>query len=79
MFAVIYTAPQSSVVVSDLIAMLSVPVLGELPQLVRGLRLLHQADPCVQVLVQESGEHVLVTAGEIHLQKCLEDLRDRSG
>ncbi len=43
-----------------------------------GLRLLNQADPCVEVYVQEKGEHVLVTAGEIHLQKCLDDLRSRS-
>lgn len=27
--------------------------------------------------MQETGEHVIVTAGEVHLQKCLEDLRER--
>ncbi|KPJ09901.1 Elongation factor Tu GTP-binding domain-containing protein 1 [Papilio machaon] len=47
---------------------------SQLPQLVKGLKLLNQSDPCVQVLLQESGEHVLVTAGEVHLQRCLEDL-----
>ncbi|XP_078386576.1 elongation factor-like GTPase 1 isoform X2 [Cetorhinus maximus] len=52
-------------------------VLGEMPQLVRGMKLLNQADPCVEVLVQETGEHVLVTAGEVHLQRCLDDLRER--
>ena len=34
----------------------------------RGLRLLNQADACVEVLLQESGEHVIVTAGQVHLQ-----------
>lgn len=27
--------------------------------------------------MQETGEHVIVTAGEVHLQKCLDDLRER--
>lgn len=47
---------------------------GDMPQLVRGLKLLYQADPCVEVYVQETGEHVLVAAGEVHLQRCLLDL-----
>lgn len=50
---------------------------SEMPQLVKGMRLLNQADPCVEVLIQETGEHVLVTAGEVHLQRCLDDLRER--
>ncbi|XP_047702661.1 elongation factor-like GTPase 1 [Prionailurus viverrinus] len=50
---------------------------SEMPQLVRGMKLLNQADPCVQILIQETGEHVLVTAGEVHLQRCLDDLRER--
>ncbi|CAG4943869.1 unnamed protein product [Parnassius apollo] len=49
---------------------------SQLPQLVKGLKLLNQSDPCVQVLLQETGEHVLVTAGEVHLQRCLEDLKN---
>lgn len=53
-------------------------VAGEMPKLVRGMRLLNQADPCAQILIQETGEHVLVTAGEVHLQRCLDDLRERS-
>jgi ribosome assembly protein 1 len=40
----------------------------DLPKLVEGLRLLNQADSCVQVLVQDSGEHVILTAGELHLE-----------
>ncbi|KAJ0056722.1 hypothetical protein NL108_012665 [Boleophthalmus pectinirostris] len=50
---------------------------SEMPKLVQGMRLLNQADPCAEVLIQETGEHVLVTAGEVHLQRCLDDLRDR--
>lgn len=49
----------------------------DMPALVRGLRLLNQADYCVQVIVQETGEHVLITAGEVHLQRCLDDLKER--
>lgn len=45
--------------------------------LARGLKLLNQSDPCVQVLLQETGEHVIVTAGELHLERCLKDLRER--
>ncbi|XP_008842672.1 elongation factor-like GTPase 1 [Nannospalax galili] len=50
---------------------------SEMPQLMKGMKLLNQADPCVQILIQETGEHVLVTAGEVHLQRCLDDLRER--
>lgn len=37
-------------------------------KLVEGLRMLNQADPCVETLVQETGEHVILTAGELHLE-----------
>lgn len=49
----------------------------DLPKLIEGLKLLNQADPCVEVFLQESGEHVILTAGELHLQRCLKDLRER--
>lgn len=44
------------------------------PKLLKGLKLLNQADACVQVIVQENGEHVLVTLGEVHLERCVYDL-----
>ena len=44
--------------------------------LVRGMKLLNQADPSVEVLVQQTGELVLIAAGEVHLQKCLDDLKN---
>ncbi|XP_025419219.1 elongation factor-like GTPase 1 [Sipha flava] len=50
---------------------------SDLQELIKGLKLLNQADACVQVIMQETGEHVIVTAGEVHLQKCLDDLRER--
>ena len=51
------------------------PVLSsDLPRLEAGLQLLNQADAHVEVLVSEAGEHLLVTAGEVHLQRCLADL-----
>lgn len=48
--------------------------IGDLPKLKKGLKLLNQADACVQVIVQENGEHVLVTLGEVHLERCIYDL-----
>eukprot|EP00158_Paraphelidium_tribonemae_P006742 Partr_v1_DN27957_c1_g1_i2_m11010 putative Elongation factor len=50
---------------------------SKMPQLVEGLRLLNQADPAVEVMVQESGEHVLLTSGELHLERCVRDLKER--
>jgi ribosome assembly protein 1 len=50
---------------------------ADMPKLVEGLRLLNQADSCVETLVQETGEHVILTAGELHLERCLRDLRER--
>ena len=47
----------------------------DMPRLARGLDLLDQADPNVQVSMTDKGEHVLVTAGEVHLERCLLDLK----
>ena len=43
-------------------------ITAEMGKLIEGLRLLNQADPCVEVLIQETGEHVILTAGEVHLE-----------
>ena len=51
--------------------------LMDMPKLVKGLKLLNQADPSVEVLVQETGEHVIVTAGEVHAERCIRDLNER--
>ena len=47
---------------------------ADLRPLVKGLKLLNQADPSVEVSVQETGEHILAATGEVHLHKCLDDL-----
>ncbi|KAH3685679.1 hypothetical protein WICPIJ_003363 [Wickerhamomyces pijperi] len=49
----------------------------QMEQLERGLQLLNQADPCVQTFVEDNGELILATAGELHLERCLKDLRER--
>ncbi|KAG6841264.1 hypothetical protein C0991_000404 [Blastosporella zonata] len=54
------------------------PVLpADMPKLVNGLKLLSQSDPCVETFQQQTGEHVILTAGELHLERCLKDLRER--
>lgn len=49
---------------------------GDMPALSRGMRLLNQADPSVEISLQATGEYILSTAGEVHLQRCLDDLQD---
>nr|KYP40710.1 Elongation factor 2 [Cajanus cajan] len=45
--------------------------------LLKGLRLLNRADPFVEVTVSARGEHVLAAAGEVHLERCVKDLKER--
>ncbi|XP_057654983.1 elongation factor-like GTPase 1 isoform X1 [Diorhabda carinulata] len=49
----------------------------ELPLLRQGLKFLLQSDSCVEVIMQETGELVLLTAGDVHLEKCIEDLKNK--
>ena len=49
---------------------------SDLPKLVEGLKRLAKSDPLVQVTIEESGEHVIAGAGELHLEICLKDLQD---
>lgn len=51
--------------------------LADMPALVKGLKLLNQADPSVEVVIQETGEHVVMTAGEVHAERCFRDLREK--
>ncbi|KAI0051129.1 P-loop containing nucleoside triphosphate hydrolase protein [Auriscalpium vulgare] len=50
---------------------------ADMPKLIRGMKLLSQADPCAETYQQSTGEHVILTAGELHLERCLKDLRER--
>lgn len=49
---------------------------GDLPKLVEGLKRLAKSDPMVQCLFEESGEHIVAGAGELHLEICLKDLEE---
>jgi elongation factor 2 len=48
----------------------------DLPKLVEGLNRLAKSDPCVQVSHEETGEHIIAGAGELHLEICLKDLEE---
>lgn len=49
---------------------------SDLPKLVEGLKRLSKSDPCVQCYTEESGEHIVAGAGELHLEICLKDLAE---
>jgi elongation factor 2 len=48
----------------------------DLPKLVEGLKRLAKSDPMVQCVFEESGEHIVAGAGELHLEICLKDLEE---
>merc|ERR1711931_226351 len=49
---------------------------SELPKLVEGLKRLAKSDPMVLCIIEESGEHIIAGAGELHLEICLKDLEE---
>jgi len=49
---------------------------ADLPKLVEGLKRLAKSDPMVQIYSEESGEHIIAGAGELHLEICLKDLEE---
>jgi len=49
---------------------------SDLPKLVEGLKRLSKSDPMVQTSIEESGEHIVAGAGELHLEICLKDLKE---
>ncbi|KAK6149514.1 hypothetical protein DH2020_017039 [Rehmannia glutinosa] len=51
-------------------------VASDLPKLVEGLKRLAKSDPMVVCSIEESGEHIVAGAGELHLEICLIELRD---
>ncbi|XP_060966160.1 uncharacterized protein LOC133034788 [Cannabis sativa] len=50
---------------------------ADITALMKGLKLLNRADPFVEVTVSSRGEHVLSAAGEVHLERCIMDLKER--
>jgi len=51
-------------------------VASDLPKLVEGLKRLARSDPMVQCIIEETGEHIIAGAGELHLEICLSDLQN---
>jgi elongation factor 2 len=49
---------------------------GDLPKLVEGMKRLAKSDPMVLCYTEESGEHIIAGAGELHLEICLKDLQE---
>ncbi|UJR28421.1 hypothetical protein I4U23_009661 [Adineta vaga] len=47
---------------------------SQMKQLRHGMKLLNQADPLVECTLKDTGEYILSTAGEVHLQRCIDDL-----
>ncbi|KAJ4289334.1 translation elongation factor 2 [Collariella sp. IMI 366227] len=48
----------------------------DLPKLVQGLKRLCKLDPYVLIMTNESGEHVVAGASELHLKICLKNLEE---
>lgn len=48
----------------------------DLPKLIESLRRLQKADNMVQCLREETGEHIIAAAGELHLEVCLKQLEE---
>ena len=48
----------------------------DMPILLEGLEKLNKSDPAVNYYTQSNGEHILVTSGEVHLERCIRDLED---
>lgn len=51
-------------------------VASDLPKLVEGLKRLSKSDPMVVCSIEETGEHIVAGAGELHLEICLKDLEE---
>ncbi len=47
-----------------------------LSKLVEGLKHLAKSDPMVQCTIEESGEHIVADARELHLDICRKDLEE---
>lgn len=49
---------------------------ADLPKLVDGLKKLSKSDPLVICSTSESGEHIIAGCGELHIEICLNDLKN---
>ncbi|KAH3758054.1 elongation factor 2 [Pelomyxa schiedti] len=49
---------------------------AELPKLVEGMKRLAKSDQLCQCYIEDTGEHIIAGAGELHLEICIHDLRE---
>nr|Q06193.1 RecName: Full=Elongation factor 2; Short=EF-2 [Entamoeba histolytica]AAA29097.1 translation elongation factor 2 [Entamoeba histolytica] len=49
---------------------------SDLPKLVEGMKRLSRSDPLCLCYTEESGEHIVAGAGELHLEVCLKELQE---
>lgn len=49
---------------------------SELPKMLDGIRMVDKTYPLLDTRVEESGEHILIGTGELHLDAILHDLRE---
>lgn len=47
------------------------------PIFMEGLRKLNQSDPSVETHTTDKGEYIISASGELHLERCLKDLREK--
>lgn len=50
--------------------------LSEMESLKAGLQKLDRSDPSVQFYINTQGEYILSACGEVHLERCIRDLKD---
>lgn len=50
--------------------------LSDMERLKEGLAKLDRADPSVNFYINNQGEYILSTCGEVHLERCIKDLTD---
>ncbi len=49
---------------------------SEFPKMLEGIRKISKSYPLLETKVEESGEHILIGTGEVHLDAILHDLRE---
>lgn len=56
---------------------LTTEFMKDMPKLVAGLKAINRSEPSVDYYVQDNGEHILETLGEVHLERIVKDLEER--
>lgn len=46
-------------------------------KMIKGLKMLNKSDPAIEYYVSETGQHILETSGEVHLERAIKDLEER--